>query len=69
MQKACNTNKMKCMLQLPLHFKGLASADVELRVGLLWGLLHFIVWVGWRMEVRTSYYSTLDLIIPAFCNT
>jgi len=57
------------MYQLPLHFKGLTSADVELRLGLLWGRLHFIVWVGWGVELRKKYYSTLGLIIPALCNT
>jgi len=51
MQKPCASNKMQCMIQLPLHFKGLPSSDVELRLGLLWGWLHFIVWVGWRVEV------------------
>lgn len=57
------------MFQLPLHFKVLTSADLELSVGLLWRWLHFIVWVGWRVEVKKSCYSTLGLIIPAFCNT
>jgi len=51
------------------HFKSLTSADVELRLGRLWGWLHFMVCLGWILEVRKSYYSTLGVIIPAFCNT